>query len=98
MTDLLYYVFNRSPGVFDIIFYILLCGLTFFATAVLGSVRWWFVRRTRLPAMWKKEREVYEAEIKALKAEVERLSEELSRAQTAAFGEVVMTFRTATKG
>ncbi len=63
-----------------------------------GSFRWWYVKRTRLPFVMREARTAYEAEIASLKAKNKDLWERLQKAQTAAYGEVVMTFRSAIKG
>ncbi len=95
IREFLYYVFFHTPGVITTVFYALVLILAVFFTLVFGSFRWWWVKRTRLPEMWKRQREEYEDQIKALRLEVDRLEEENGRLKTAAFGEVIMTFKAA---
>ena len=64
-----------------------------FISFMLGSVRWWWIKRTRMPELWKSERAGYLAEIDRLKSEALVKDEAINRLKTAAFGQVVMEFR-----
>jgi hypothetical protein len=62
---------------------------------MVGSLRWWYIRRTRLPQMWKNERRAYLSRIAQMERDRVTMQEEIDKLKTAAFGTVVMEFRTA---
>jgi hypothetical protein len=62
----------------------------------LGSVRWWWVKKTRLPTLWKNERRAYLARIASLEHTQATMQEEIDRLKTAAYGSVLVEFRRST--
>jgi hypothetical protein len=70
-------------------------GIGVLVGLMIGSIRWWWIKRTRLPQMWHHAREEYEQEIAHWKHECNKLETENGRLATAAFGQVVMQFRSA---
>jgi hypothetical protein len=95
MNDFLWDIGLYYPGwleIFRAVFYV---GVGVFIGLVLGSVRWWWIKRTRLPLMWNTAREEYEREIAHWKGECDKLDVENGRLSTAAYGSVVMQFRSA---
>ena len=90
--DLVFFLGFHHPDVLHVAGYIL-CGLAgVFGALSFGSFRWWWVKRTRLPEMWKQARAEYEKEIASLKARIADLEEQLHRSQTVAHGSVVIAF------
>jgi hypothetical protein len=95
MYDLIFFLGSNYPGW-------LLWGMMVFATCIglfaafmIGSVRWWYAKKTRLPSLWKEARKSYEEEIARLKVENIELAKRLSRAETVAHGTLIMRFEEA---
>jgi hypothetical protein len=93
MMDLLWFLGLHHPGFVDVVRIVIASLFGAFIALIVGHVRWWWIRRTRLPAMWKQARAEYENEIASLKTANEILQEKLHRAETAAFGETTISFR-----
>jgi hypothetical protein len=97
LSDLLYDLgLHASPWLTA--FLIAVFALTGFAlAAVIGSVRFWYVKRTRLPQLWTEERAELMGEIRRLTAALKKAQDENNRLKTAAYGQVITVFRSATR-
>ena len=95
MSDILWLLAEHFPG-WLLFFAMAICVLVGgFAALLIGSVRWWWVKKTRMPGLWTRERAQYLAQIGRLKREAAVKDEESNRLKTAAYGTVVMEFRSA---
>ena len=95
MSDIVYMLAEHYPGWLLWLLMCLCAGAGLFVAWTIGSVRWWYIKKTRLPQLWKQERAQYLAKINRLEREGALKDEEISRLKTAAFGTVVMEFRSA---
>jgi hypothetical protein len=95
MNEFMYYTFLHAPGIFDMVFYCLLFLIGALAAMIFGSLRWWWIKRTRLPEMWRRQRKEYEKQIEDLSNYADRLLEENNRLRTVAHGRLHMTFESA---
>jgi hypothetical protein len=95
MYDLLFNLSANYPAwlIAFMIAFSVLVGI--FGGAMIMSVRWAWVRKTRLPRLWRDARAAYEREIATLKAENLDLWEQLQKAQSAGYGKVIFELRKA---
>ena len=93
MYDLLFHLSNFYPAWLIIFFMSVSVIVGAFVALSIGSFRWWYVKRTRMPQLMRSARAVYEAEIADLRRRNKNLWDRLQRAQTAAYGQVIIQFR-----
>ena len=95
MADLLYDLGIHNSSLLVWFLIVISCATGFAGAAFLGSVRWWWIKHTRLPQLWRHERAQYLAKINRLQREAALKDAEIDRLKTTAFGTVVMEFRSA---